>query len=176
MHEAHSWAVSTTDDVGPGGIEALVTELATKNRIPRSRARRVVAAYDVDDRSPAEVRGALFTDYLWTLPAIRGALAHAAAGGTAHLLAIGPTDGAHAVHGSELHGIAGHAQPGSSDAQTARDTFVRDAVLALASGDVGALWDAVRTEPTTHGIGEPPYDPTAHALEVLRTFHGIARP
>jgi para-nitrobenzyl esterase len=37
------------------------------------------------------------------------------------------------------------------------------------------LWDAVTAEPTTKGIGNPPYDPTPHAVEVLHTFQGIER-
>jgi para-nitrobenzyl esterase len=33
----------------------------------------------------------------------------------------------------------------------------------------------VTAEPTTKGIGNPPYDPTTHAISVLHTFHGIER-
>ena len=63
-------------------------------RIPRSRAKKIVDSYDQGGRTPAEVRAALLTDYIYTLPAARGALAHAAAGGNARLLAIGPAEGA----------------------------------------------------------------------------------
>ncbi|ALE06186.1 carboxylesterase [Arthrobacter sp. ERGS1:01] len=174
-NEADWWVINKSDDFDPGSIENLVTELATKNRIPRSRARKIIAAYDVDDRAPVEVRGALFTDYFFTLPAARGALAHAAAGGSAHLLAIGPAKGAHAVHGTEMYGIVGQERPGASEEQTIRDTFVRDALLTLASGRIDELWAAVTTDPTTKGIGSPPYDPTTHAGEVLQTFDGIER-
>jgi hypothetical protein len=45
------------------------------------------------DNTTIEVRGALFTDYFFTLPAVRGALA---------------------VHGSEMYGIVGPARPGRS--------------------------------------------------------------
>jgi para-nitrobenzyl esterase len=174
-HEADWWVINKTDDFDPGSIPNLVTELATKNRIPRSRAQKIVGAYDVDGRTPVEVRGALFTDYFWTLPAARGALAHAAAGGNAHLLSVGPAEGAHPVHGTEMYGIVGQARPGQSEEQATRDTFVRDALLALASGEIDELWDAVTTEPTTKSIGNPPYDPTAHAVDVLHTFDGIER-
>lgn len=97
-------------------------------------------------------------------------------GGNAHLLAVGPVEGAHAVHGTELYGIVGQTRPGASDAQIVRDTFVRDALLALASGDNGALWEPVTTVPTAKGIGDMPYDATAHAEEVLETFSGVSRP
>ena len=173
-HEGDWWVINT-DDFDPGSIDNLVTQLATKNRIPRSRAHRIIAAYDFDDRTPIEVRGALLTDYLYTLPAVRGALAHAAAGGNAHLLAIGPAEGALAVHGTEMYGIVGQVCPGRSDAQAIRDTFVRDTLITLASGHTDDLWNAVTAEPTTKGIGNPPYDATTHAVEVLKTFQGIER-
>ncbi|MET9825006.1 hypothetical protein ABZ038_25970 [Streptomyces sp. NPDC006349] len=59
-------------------------------RTPRSRARRLIDAYHQDGRTPTEVRAALVPDYLFALPTARGALAHAAAGGGARLLMIGP--------------------------------------------------------------------------------------
>lgn len=31
-------------------------------------------------------------------------------------------------------------------------------------------------QPTTHGIGDQPTDPTTYALDVLHTFEGIERP
>ncbi|MEV7693007.1 carboxylesterase family protein [Microbacterium sp. NPDC089189] len=175
-HELDWWVLHRTDDFNPGSIDDLVTEFAHRNRIPRSRAQQIIAAYNVDDRTPVEVRGALLTDFSFTLPQTRGALAHAAAGGNAHLLAIGPVEGAHAVHGTEMYGIVGQTRPGASDAQVARDTFVRDALLTLASGDTDALWEPVGTVPVVKGIGEKPYDPTTHAIDVLRNFEGIARP
>jgi para-nitrobenzyl esterase len=62
----------------PCGIDDLITEFANRNRIPRSRARQIIAAHDVDGRTPVEARGALLTDYSFTLPQARGAPAHAA--------------------------------------------------------------------------------------------------
>jgi para-nitrobenzyl esterase len=174
-NEADWWVINATEKFDPGSIDNLVEELVVKSRIPRSLARRIVGAYDVDGRAPVEVRGALFTDYFWTLPAVRAALAHAAAGGNAHLLTVGPVEGAPAVHGTEMYGIVGQQRAGHSDEQASRDTFVRDALLDFAAGNHDRLWKAVTTEPTSHGIGNPPYDPTAHAVEVLRTFAGIER-
>ena len=175
-HETDWWVLHRTEDFDPGSIDDLIAEFANRNRIARSRARKIIAAYDVDGRTPVEVRGALLTDLSFTLPQTRGALAHAAAGGNAHLLAVGPVEGAHAVHGTELYGIVGQTRAGASDAQIVRDTFVRDALLALASKDTGALWEPVTTVPTAKGIGDMPYDATAHAEEVLETFSGVNRP
>jgi para-nitrobenzyl esterase len=174
-NEADWWVINATEKFDPGSIDNLVDELVTKSRIPRSRARRIVASYDVNGRTPVEVRGALFTDYFFTLPAARAALAHAAAGGNAHLLTVGPVEGAPAVHGTEMYGIVGQVRPGQSDEQAARDTFVRDTLLDFAAGNCDRLWNAVTTKPTSHGIGNSPYDPTAHAAEVLGTFEGIER-
>ena len=92
------------------------------------------------------------------------------------LLSVGPVEGAHAVHGTEMYGIVGQTRPGSSGEQIVRDTFVRDALLALASGDTDALWEPVTAVPTTEGIGDMPYDATTHAGDVLAIFSGIARP
>ena len=175
-HETDWWVLHRTEDFDPGSIDGLVEEFAHRNRIPRSRARRIVAAYDVDGRTPVQVRGALLTDFSFTLPQARGALAHAAAGGNAHLLSIGPVEGAHAVHGTEMYGIVGQTRPGASDEQIIRDTFVRDALLAFAAGDQSALWDPVTETPSTKGVGSPPDDPTTHAIEVLRVFEGVDRP
>jgi para-nitrobenzyl esterase len=175
-HELDWWVLHKTDEFDPGSIDALVAEFATRNRIPRIRAQKIIAAYDVDGRTPVQVRGALLTDFSFTLPQARGALAHAAAGGNAHLLSVGSVEGAHAVHGSEMFGIVGQERPNAGDEQILRDTFVRDALLALAEGNINTMWEAVTTEPTTKGIGNPPYDPTTHAVEVLNTFDGIERP
>ncbi|MDN5768589.1 MAG: carboxylesterase family protein [Humibacillus sp.] len=175
-HELDWWVLHKTDEFDPGSIDALVAEFATRNRMPRSRARTIVAAYDTDGRTPVQVRGALLTDFSFTLPQTRGALAHAAAGGNAHLLSIGPVEGAHAVHGTEMYGIVGQPRPGASDAQIVRDTFVRDALLALASGNTEALWEPVTTVPAAKGLGDMPYDATVHAKDVLETFSGINRP
>ncbi|WP_263296307.1 carboxylesterase family protein [Pseudomonas sp. A-R-19] len=173
-HEV-DWYVINDPTFDPGSIDNIIDVFALKGRIPRSRARRIVATYDVNGRTPAEVRGALYTDYSFTLPAARAALAHAAAGGNARLLSVGPVEGAHAVHGTEMYGIVGQERPGQSDEQAIRDTFVCNALLDFAEGKHDRLWNAVTTEPTSHGIGNPPYDPTAHSAEVLRTFAGIER-
>lgn len=175
-NETDYWVKYRTEDFDPGSVEGLVEEFATRNRIPHSRAREIIAAYDVDGRTPIEVRGALLTDYSFTLPQARGALAHAAAGGNAYLLSVGPAEGADAVHGTEMYGIVGQERPGASSEQVLRDTFVRDALLTLASGDKDHLWKPVTTTPNTKGIGTMPYDATTHATNVLRIFRGIDRP
>jgi para-nitrobenzyl esterase len=175
-HETDWWVLHRTEDFDPGSIEALVANFASSNRIPRSRAREIVAAFDVDGRTPVEVRGALLTNFSFTLPQVRGAMAHAAAGGRAHLLCVGAVDESPAVHGTEMYGIVGQKKLGASDEQVARDTFVRDAVLALASGNTDQMWESVTTVPTTKGIGDTAYDPTSHAETVLEVFADIERP
>ncbi|WP_431030807.1 carboxylesterase family protein [Plantibacter sp. RU18] len=174
--ETDWWVLNRTEDFDPGSIDGLVGEFAYRNRITLSRAREIVAAFDVDGRTPVQVRGVLLTNFSFTLPQARGALAHAAAGGNAYLLCVGPADGDPAVHGTEMYGIVGQTKPGAGEEQIVRDTFVRDSLLTLAEGNTDALWEAVTTEPTTMGIGNPPYDPTAHAAKVLNTFDGIERP
>jgi para-nitrobenzyl esterase len=175
-NETDWWVLHRAEDFDPGSIDGLVDEFATRNRIPRNRAQKIIAAYDVGGRTPVQVRGALLTDYSFTLPQARGALAHAAAGGSAHLLSVGPVEGAEAVHGTEMYGIVGQVRPGASDEQILRDTFVRDALLTLASGNTDQLWEPVTTIPTTKSIGGMPYDATAHATTVLEIFKGIDRP
>ncbi|NTA19012.1 carboxylesterase family protein [Agrobacterium tumefaciens] len=175
-NETDWWVLHKTSDFDPGSVDNLAKEFAATNRIPLSRARKIIAVYDVDGRTPVQVRGALLTDFSFTLPHVRAALAHAAAGGNAHLLSIGPVEGAHAVHGTEMYGIVGQGRPGASTEQIVRDTFVRDALLDLAEGRRERLWTAVTAEPASKGIGNMPYDATAHAAEVFRTFAGIERP
>jgi para-nitrobenzyl esterase len=170
------WVLHRTEDYDPGTIDALVKEFAHRNRITLSRARKIVAAFDIDGRAPVQVRGALLTNFSFALPQARGALAHAAAGGNAHLLSIGPVEGALAVHGTEMYGIVGQKRPGASQEQIARDTFVRDALLTLAEGNADRLWEPVTTTPTTKGIGNTPEDPTTYTIKLLHTFDGIDRP
>ncbi len=175
-NETDWWVNHRTEDFDPGSIDNLVEEFSHRNRIPRSRAQKIIAAFNTDGRTPIQVRSALLTNYSFTLPQVRGALAHAAAGGRAHLLAIGPLEGAEAVHGTEMYGIVGQKRPGANDEVIARDTFVRDALLALATGTTEQLWEPVTTELTTKGLGDMPYDATTHAKDMLETFSGIDRP
>lgn len=90
----------------PHTVEAVEDEVAGW-RVARSRARAIVAEYNVAGRSPAQVRSAVLTDYIYTLPAARAALAHARAGGSSRLLMIGPTELTPAVHGTELYALVG---------------------------------------------------------------------
>ncbi|WP_405632897.1 carboxylesterase family protein [Streptomyces sp. NBC_00016] len=100
------WVANDLDRFDPHTVDRVTDEFAGW-RIPRSRAKRIVDTYDQGGRTPAEVRAASLTDYIFTLPAARGALAHAAAGGNAHLLMIGPAEGAPAVHGTEMYALVG---------------------------------------------------------------------
>ncbi|SFW67067.1 carboxylesterase family protein [Chitinophaga sancti] len=175
-YETGYWVLYKTEDFDPKSIDNLVKEFAYRNRIPRSRAKKIIDAYNVDGRTPVEIRGLLLTDYSFTLPQARGALAHAAAGGKAYLLCIGPVEGVPAVHGTEMYGIVGQQAPDASDEQIVRDNFVRDALLDFATGNHSQLWDPVSTELISQGIGNPPYDPTVHAQEVLQIFEGVERP
>ncbi|KAL1797100.1 hypothetical protein ACET3X_003706 [Alternaria dauci] len=174
-NEADLWVLNATEKFDPGNIQTIVEELVVKSRIPRSRAERIVAAYNVNGRIPVEVRGALFTDYFFTLPAARAALAHAAAGGNARLLTVGPVEGAPAVHGTEMYGIVGQQRPDCSAQQAIRDNFVRDALLDFAGGNHDRLWETVTTKPISQGIGELKYDPIARALQVLEIFEHVVR-
>ncbi|GGT96399.1 hypothetical protein ACH4HG_23020 [Streptomyces coeruleorubidus] len=145
-------------------------------RIPRSRAKKIVDTYDHGGRAPAEVRAASLTDYIFTLPAARGALAHAAAGGNAHLLMIRPAEGAPAVHGTEMYALVGQERPGRSPEQAGRDTRIRDIVLDFVTGEQTRLWPAVTDRPTSGSVGNPPYEPSARYQAVLDLFENIARP
>lgn len=174
--ETDYWVECKADVFDPGSVHDLVVEFAHRNRITQTRARKVVAAYETDGRTPIQVSSRLLTDFSFTLPQVRGALAHAASGANAHLLAVGPVEGSPAFHGTEMYGIVGQQAPNASAEQVARDTIVRDAVLTLAEGRATELWEQVTDVPTTSGIGNLPYDATAHAREVLETFEGIERP
>ncbi|MFB4319908.1 hypothetical protein [Actinomadura sp. 21ATH] len=126
------WVANDLDRFDPRTLDRVVDEVAGW-RISRSRATKLVDAYDQGGRTPAEVRAALMADYLFGLPAARGALAHAAAGGNARLLVIGPAEGAPAVHGSEMYALVGQEKPGRSAEQAERDTRIGDIVLDFAA-------------------------------------------
>jgi para-nitrobenzyl esterase len=169
------WVANDLDRFDPHTVDRIVDEVAGW-RIPRSRAKEIVGAYDQGGRTPAEVRAALLTDYIFGLPAARGALAHAASGGNANLLLVGPAEGAPAVHGSEMYALVGQEQPGRRAEQAERDTRIRDIVLDFATGEQTRLWPAVTDRPTAASVGNPPFEATAHYQQALDLWEGIDRP
>jgi para-nitrobenzyl esterase len=169
------WVANDLDRFDPHTVDRVVDEVAGW-RIPRSRAQKIVDAYDQGGRTPAEVRAAVMADYLFALPAARGALAHAAAGGNAHLLMIGPAEGAPAVHGTEMYALVGQEQPGRSAGQAERDTRIRDIVLDFATGEQSRLWPAVTDRPISGSVGNPPFEAHAHYQAALDLWEGIDRP
>lgn len=175
--ETYWWVLHKTNEFDPGSIQELVEEFAHSNRITLTKARQIIDVFNVDDRTPVEVRGDLLTAFSFTLPQTRGAVAHARAGGKAHLLAIGPVADDYAVHGTEMYGIVGQTSPNASEAQKIRDLFVRDAVLDLAEGKE-LDWPALSATGQLYvkGIGDLPYDATKHAESILETFAGVKRP
>ena len=169
------WVANDLDRFDPHTLDRITDEIVGW-RIPRTRAKKIVAAYDHDGRTPAEVRAALLTDYIFALPAARAALTHAAAGGNAHLLAIGPAEGAPAVHGTEMYALVGQHQPGRSPEQAERDTRIRDIVLDFATGEQTRLWPAVTDRPTAESVGNLPFDAFAHYQAALDLWANIDRP
>jgi para-nitrobenzyl esterase len=169
------WVANDLDRFDPRTVDRITDEVAGW-RIPRSRAKKIVDAYDHGGRSPAEVRAALLTDYIFGLPAARGALVHAAAGGNAHLLLIGPAEGAPAVHGTEMYALVGQEKPGRSPEQAERDTRVRDIVLDFVTGEQTRLWPAVTDRPTAESVGNPPFEAGAHYQAALDLWENIDRP
>jgi para-nitrobenzyl esterase len=169
------WVANDLDRFDPHTVDRIVDEVAGW-RIPRSRAKKIVDAYDQGGRTPAEVRAALLSDYIFGLPAARGALAHTAAGGNAHLLLIGPAEGAPAVHGTEMFALVGQERPGRSAEQAERDKRIRDIVLDFATGEQPRLWPAVTNRPTSESVGNPPFEATTHYQQALDLWEGIDRP
>ncbi|MFM9452073.1 carboxylesterase family protein [Streptomyces europaeiscabiei] len=169
------WVANDLDRFDPHTL-GRVTDEVVRWRIPRSHAKKIVDAHDQGGRTPAEVRAALMADYLFALPAGRGALAHAAAGGNAHLLMIGPAEGAPAVHGNEMYALVGQEKPGRSPEQALRDTRIRDIVLDFATGEHARLWPAVTDQPISGSVGNPSFEAHAHYQEALDLWEGIDRP
>ncbi|MDX3115888.1 carboxylesterase family protein [Streptomyces scabiei] len=169
------WVANDLDRFDPHTLDR-VTDEVTGWRIARSRARKIVDAYDQGGRTPAEVRAALMADYVFALPAARGALAHAAAGGDARLLMIGPAEGAPAVHGTEMYALVGQEMPGRSPEQAERDTRIRDIVLDFVTGEQTGPWPAVTDRPASQSVGNLPFEASAHYQAALDLWKGIDRP
>lgn len=169
------WVANDLDRFDPHTLDRVTDEVA-RWRIPRSHAKKIVDAYDQGGCTPAEVRAALMADYLFALPAGRGAAAHAAAGGDAHLLMIGPAEGAPAVHGTEMYALVGQEKPGRSPEQAERDTRIRDIVLDFATGEQARLWPAVMDRLTSGSVGNLPFQAGAHYQAALDLWENIDRP
>ncbi|MER8003433.1 hypothetical protein [Streptomyces sp. NPDC095613] len=169
------WVANDLDRFDPHTVDRVIDEAAGR-RVPRSRAQKFVGAYDQGGRTPAEVRSAVLSDYIHGLPAVRGTVAHAAAGGNAHLLVIGPAEGAPAVHGSEMYVLVGQERPGRSAEQAERDTRITGMLFDFATGDHTRLWPAVSGRPIAESVGHVPFDAGAHYQAALDLFQNIPRP
>ncbi|WFU79244.1 carboxylesterase family protein [Bradyrhizobium sp. CIAT3101] len=169
------WVANDLERFDPHCVDNVIAEVR-RWRIPRSRARLIVNAYNQGGRTPAEVRGDILTDWIYLLPAARGALSHAAAGGNALLLMIGPADGAPAVHGTELYALVGQEEPNQSPDQASRDHRIRNVVLDFATSNNAGLWSPVSNRPVSGSAGNLFCDPAIYYQRVLDSFANIARP
>jgi para-nitrobenzyl esterase len=80
--DAGWWRANALDRFDPHTVDRVTDEVAGW-RLPRSRAKKIVNAYDQRGRTPAEVRSALLRNYVFGLSSARGTLSHPAAGGNA---------------------------------------------------------------------------------------------
>lgn len=176
--ETFYWVLHRTKDFDPVTLDRLAEQFAHSMRIPLTRAHQVINSFTDDTLKPVEVRGLLLTHLSFTLPQIRGALAHANAGGTSHLLVVGPVKGAEvAIHGTEMSGIVGRISPNASQEQIDRDNYIKDTLLNMAEGHSNLTWDAVKVDKiSAKGIGNMPYNAIEHSLDILEIFKGIDRP
>ena len=78
-YETGWWVLHRALDFDPGSIDNLVKEFANRNRIPAAAPERLSRPTTLTD-APRFRFAFLLTDYSFTLPQTRGAIAHAAAG------------------------------------------------------------------------------------------------
>ena len=175
--EASWYAAHIPDNVDPKNIEAVIDEMVYDCHIPRKQAEAIALHCGAGKASPLDVRTRFFTDYNFTLPAIREAHDHAQAGGRVYQLSVGPAEGSPAYHGTDMYGIVGQAAPDASQEQLARDNFISQALLNFATNQYEKLWSPTKADQLViKDIGQRPYNGNEHAQTVLQLFKGIARP
>ncbi|MFC6201065.1 carboxylesterase family protein [Lactiplantibacillus nangangensis] len=175
--EASWYAANIPDNVDPKTIEAVIDEMVYDCHIPRKQAKAITLHCGAGKASPLEVRTRFFTDYNFTLPAIREAHDHAQAGGRVYQLSVGPTEGSPAYHGTDMYGIVGQTAPDASQEQRDRDQFISQTLLNFATDQHEKLWSPVKANQIMiKDIGQRPYNGIEHAKLVLQLFKGISRP
>jgi len=175
--EASWYAANIPDNVDPKTVENVIDEMVYDCHIPRKQAEAIALHCGAGKDSPLNVRTKFFTDYNFTLPAIREAHDHAQAGGRVYQLSVGPVEGSPAYHGTDMYGIVGQTAPNASQEQLDRDKFISQTLLDFATNHTEKLWSPVKPDQQIiKDIGQRPYKGTEHAKTVLQLFKGIARP
>ncbi|MBW1638096.1 carboxylesterase/lipase family protein [Microbacterium resistens] len=135
---------------------------------------RLVNGYERSDEDGSP-RERLITDWVYRLPAARGAMAQAASGGRAFLSVVGRADGEPAGHAVDVPALFGRVPDDGGPEARLRQAEVTAAVLRFAeTGDPG--WDAVDTSPLSQTLGPDPWDSTASHERVLSDWHEFSRP
>lgn len=175
--EASWYAANIPDNVDPKTVENVIDEMVYDCHIPRKQAEAIALHCGAGKDSPLNVRTKFFTDYNFTLPAIREAHDHAQAGGRVYQLSVGPVEGSPAYHGTDMYGIVGQTAPNASQEQLDRDKFISQTLLDFATNHTEKLWSPVKPDQQIiKDIGQRPYKGTEHAKTLLQLFKGIARP
>lgn len=175
--EASWYAANIPDNVDPKTIKAVIDEMVYDCHIPRKQAEAIALHCGAGKASPLEVRTRFFTDYNFTLPAIREAHDHVQAGGRVYQLSVGPVEGSPAYHGTDMYGIVGQTAPDASQEQRDRDQFISQTLLNFATDQHEKLWSPVKPDQIIiNDIGQRPYNGVEHAKTVLELFKGISRP
>lgn len=161
----------------PATIGDVVEEIVSWGVTPGDAA-QIVESYLADNPeiSPGELRSDILTDYIYRLPAVRTAKAHADAGGEAWLVAIGQADEVLAGHACDTAGLVGRHMPGSSEAAEARDQAIFDMLLGFATGR-GPGWEPLESGEIKSGtIGELRVPAGERYNEILEIWDGVERP
>lgn len=166
------WWVKNDPNFNLGSYENVIKHFAKFNRLPISRVRSMIDFYK-KDRTPAETRAALFTDYVFALPNIRDAQLHAQKGGRSYLLSVGPADNAPAVHGTDMYAIVGQRQPNASQDQIKRDTTETNIVLDFACQNYDKLWQPISDKLVVKELGHRPYNAEIYYKQIEKLFAGI---
>lgn len=175
--EASWYAANIPDNVTPKNLDSVIDEMVYDCHIPRKQAEEIAKHCGADKDQPLNVRTQFFTDYNFTLPAIREVHDHAKAGGRAYQLSVGPVEGSPAYHGTDMYGIVGQIAPHASQEQINRDSFISQTLLNFATNQHEKLWPAGKADQMIiKDIGQRPYNGVEHAKEVLRLFNGVPRP
>ncbi|USQ68205.1 carboxylesterase family protein [Companilactobacillus allii] len=175
--EASWYAANIPDNVDPKTIEAVIDEMIYDCHIPRKQAEDIALHCGAGKEQPLNVRTRFYTDYNFTLPAIREAHDHAKAGGRVYQLSVGPVEGSPAYHGTDMYGIVGQAAPNASQEQLKRDSFISQTLLNFATDHYEKLWSPTTADKLIiKDIGQRPYNGIEHAKLVLELFKDISRP
>ncbi|MFJ6453963.1 carboxylesterase family protein [Paenarthrobacter sp. NPDC091669] len=160
----------------PPSSNTLISEMKSWG-IPFERIAQLHQHYSSTGKTdPGSLKERMLTDWIYRLPALRLAQAHARAGGLAYLAMVPRAGEKPASHACDVNAIFGIPAAAETADESTRRAAITSAVVAFATtGQPG--WAEVRgNELNASSFGDEKLDATLNYTLLLELWDGISRP